>query len=51
MKHDYSGNYDGDLWQAVVNNVMELEVLSDVVILLAGSYKQPFSMQLVKNKS
>jgi len=38
MKYNYRGDYDGDLWQALVNKVMELEVLSDVGILLTGSY-------------
>jgi len=38
MKYDYTGDYDGDLWQALVNKVMELEVLSDEGIFLIGSY-------------
>jgi hypothetical protein len=24
MKYNYRGDYDGDLWQALVNKVMEL---------------------------
>jgi len=38
MKYDYRGDYDGDLQQAVVNKVMELEVLSDEGTFLIRSY-------------
>jgi hypothetical protein len=55
MKYDYAGDYDGDLWQTVVNKVMELEAVrcGDFINwqLLLPCHKQSFYTQLVKNKS